>query len=59
MSKEKKTELERGDYKGSPTLIIHELDDQGKRKAYPFSFGKKKAKQIVENYEEIKKFAEE
>lgn len=59
MSKpEIKTEIEIGEYKGSPTLTIHEIDEKGNRKPYPFSFGKKKAKAILEHIEEIKKFAE-
>ena len=37
-------------------LIILKKDETD---TYPFSFGKKKAKMIVENFEEIKKFAEE
>lgn len=57
-NKETKSEVEIGEYKGSPTFIIHELDDEGKRKQYPFSFGKKKAKLILANLEDLKKFAE-
>lgn len=56
--KETKTEVETGEFKGSPTLTIHELDDKGSRKPYPFSFGKKKAQMILANIEEIKKFSE-
>ena len=56
--KETKSETETGEYKGNPTITIHEIDDKGNRKPYPFSFGKGKAKLIVANYEEIKKFAE-
>lgn len=56
--KEVKTETEIGEYKGSPTITIHEVDDNGARKPYPFSFGKAKAKLIVANYEQIKTFAE-
>ena len=44
-----------GDFKGNKTIILGR-DENDK---YPFSFGKAKAKLIVENYEEIKKFAEE
>ena len=57
-NKEIKTEVEIGEYKGSPTLSIYDLDDKGERKQYPFSFGKKKAKAILNHLEEIKKFAE-
>ncbi len=47
--------IERSEYKGKPILVIkRDEDDQ-----YPFSFGLTKAKLIVENIEEIKKFVEE
>ncbi len=57
--KEIKTEIERGEYKGSPTITIHELDDNGNRKPYPLSFGKKKAKLITKHQKEIEDFANE
>ncbi len=45
------------EFKGHKMIkLISEKDQEGK---FPFSFGKTKAKLIVENYEEIKKFAEE
>ncbi|NYZ73774.1 hypothetical protein H0O00_01395 [Candidatus Micrarchaeota archaeon] len=44
-----------GEYKGN-RLIILKRDEDDK---FPFSFGKTKAKLIVENFEAIKKFAEE
>lgn len=47
--------IERGEYKGKPLLIIRRSEDD----KYPFSFGVSKAKLIVENIEEIKKFVEE
>lgn len=47
--------IERGEFKGKPILII-KRDEADK---YPFSFGLSKAKLIVENFEEIKKFVEE
>jgi hypothetical protein len=47
--------IERGEFKGNKMLIIKRSEDD----KYPFMFGKGKAKLIVENYEEIKKFAEE
>jgi len=53
-----KSEIEIGDYKGNPTIIIHELDKDGKRKPYPFSFGTKKAKLIVKHIEDIEAFSE-
>lgn len=52
------TEAELGEYKGSPTLSIFEVVD-GKRKDYPFTFGKKKAQMIVKHLELIKEFAGE
>ncbi len=36
-------------------IILKRKEDD----AFPFQFGKQKAKLIVENYEAIKKFAEE
>ena len=47
--------IERGEFKGRPLLII-KMDENDK---YPFSFGLSKARLIVENIEEIKKFVEE
>lgn len=61
MAKEKEeveTEVTRGEYKGSPTIMIHELDEHHQRKPYPFTFGVKKAKMIVKHIEEIEAFAE-
>jgi hypothetical protein len=47
--------IERSEYKGKPILVIkRDGDDQ-----YPFSFGLTKAKLIIENIEEIRKFVEE
>jgi hypothetical protein len=46
---------ELGEFKGNKIITLkRNPDDQ-----YPFSFGKLKAKLIVENYEAVKKFAEE
>lgn len=47
--------VEYGEYKGNK-LIILKRDENYK---FAFSFGKTKAKLIVENFEAIKKFAEE
>jgi hypothetical protein len=47
--------IERGEFKGKPLLIIRR-DENDK---YPFSFGLSKARLILENIEEIKKFVEE
>ncbi|MEK6645242.1 MAG: hypothetical protein AABY84_00995 [Candidatus Firestonebacteria bacterium] len=47
--------IEKGEYKGNPLIIIKRSEDD----KYPFSFGVGKAKLILENIEEIKKFVEE
>jgi hypothetical protein len=47
--------IEYGEFKGNKILTMKK--DENDR--YPFSFGKAKAKMIVENFEAIKKFAEE
>ena len=47
--------IEKGEYKGRPLIIIKRNEDD----KYPFSFGVSKAKLILENIEEIKKFVEE
>ncbi len=47
--------IEKGEYKGKP-LIIMKRNEEDK---YPFSFGLSKAKLILENIDEIKKFVEE
>ncbi|MFA4989611.1 MAG: hypothetical protein WC576_02445 [Candidatus Omnitrophota bacterium] len=47
--------VERGEFKGKPVLIIkRDENDQ-----YPFSFGLSKARLILENFDEIKKFVAE
>lgn len=51
--KEIKSEVEMSEYKGNPMIVIHELDEDGKRKPYPFSFGTKKAKLILKHIKEI------
>ena len=49
--------VEFGEFKGNKLIkLISEQDQEGK---WPFSFGKNKAKLVVENFDEIKKFAEE
>ena len=49
--------VEFGEFKGNKMIkIIGESDVEAK---WPFSFGKMKAKLIVENIEAIKKFSEE
>lgn len=47
--------VERGEYKGKPLLILKRSEED----KYPFSFGVSKAKLILDNIEEIKKFVEE
>lgn len=47
--------IERGEYNGKPLIIIKRSEDD----KYPFSFGLSKAKLILDNIEEIKKFVEE
>ncbi len=49
--------VEFDEFKGHKMIkLIATKDQEGK---FPFSFGKNKAKLIIENYEAIKKFAEE
>ena len=47
--------IERSEYKGKPVMIIRRNEED----KFPFSFGVSKAKLIVENIEEIKKFVAE
>ena len=47
--------IEYGEFKGNKMIIIKKNEED----RFPFQFGKTKAKMIVENFEEIKKFAEE
>jgi len=47
--------VERSEFKGKPMLVLKRAEDD----KFPFSFGLSKAKLIVENIEEIKKFVEE
>ncbi|MBU1082812.1 MAG: hypothetical protein KKB59_20245 [Spirochaetes bacterium] len=46
--------VEYGEFKGKRTIKL--VGEEGDK--FPFSFGKSKAKKIVENYEAIKEFAE-
>ena len=46
--------VERSEFKGKPVLVIRRSEDD----KYPFSFGLTKAKMIIENLEEIKRFGE-
>ena len=47
--------VERTEYKSNPIIVL-KRDENDK---FPFSFGLSKAKLILENIEEIKKFVEE
>ena len=47
--------VEFGEFKGNKMIILKRSDADN----FPFQFGKGKAKLIVENFEAIKKFAEE
>lgn len=47
--------IERTEYKGKPVLVIRRNPDD----KYPFSFGVGKARLILENLDEIKKFVDE
>lgn len=47
--------VERSDYNGKPILVLRRSEED----KFPFSFGIAKAKLIMENYEEIKKFVAE
>lgn len=49
--------VEFDEYKGNKMIKLISNDESASK--WPFSFGKTKAKLIVENFEEIKKFAEE
>jgi len=47
--------VERSEFKGKPVLIIRRSEDD----KYPFTFGMSKARLILENLEEIKRFVED
>lgn len=47
--------IEKTEFKGKPVISIKRSEDD----RFPFSFGLSKAKLILENIEEIKKFVEE
>ena len=47
--------IERGEYRGNQVIILKRNEED----RYPFSFGLIKARLILENIEEIKKFVEE
>jgi hypothetical protein len=47
--------IERSEFKGKPVIIIRRNEDD----KYPFTFGMSKARLILENLEEIKRFVED
>lgn len=47
--------VERTDFKGKPVIILKRNEED----KFPFSFGLGKARLIIENIEEIKKFIKE
>ena len=47
--------VEYSEYKGHKLIVLKRETDS----KFPFSFGKNKAKLIVENFKDIKEFAEE
>jgi hypothetical protein len=47
--------VEYKEFKGNKIIVLKKGEDD----QFPFSFGKSKAKLIVEHFEEIKKFVEE
>jgi len=47
--------VERSEFKGKPLIVLKRRDED----KFPFSFGLSKAKLILENIEEIKKFVDE
>lgn len=49
--------IELSEFKGNKTIsLIRENDEEGR---YPFTFGLGKAKLIIENFDDIKKFVED
>lgn len=47
--------IERSEFNGRPVIILK----RGEGDKYPFTFGLSKARLILENLEEVKKFVEE
>jgi len=46
--------VKESEFKGSPMIVIKNNEED----QYPFQFGVKKAKLVLENIEEVKKFVE-
>jgi hypothetical protein len=53
--KERRKMVERSEYNGKPIIVIKRNEND----KFPFSFGVSKARLILENLEEIKKFVQE
>ena len=47
--------IEKGEFRGKPVIILRRNEED----KYPFTFGITKARLILDNIEEIKKFVEE
>lgn len=47
--------IEKSEFKGKPIIVIKRSEDD----KFPFSFGLSKARMILENLDEIKKFVQE
>lgn len=47
--------VEFDEFKGNKMIVLKRSEED----PYPFKFGKNKAKMLVENFEAVKKFAEE
>ena len=47
--------IEKGEFRGKPVIILRRNEED----KYPFTFGIIKARLILDNIEEIKKFVEE
>jgi hypothetical protein len=47
--------VERGEYQGKPVITLRRTEND----KFPFSFGLNKARLILENIEEIRKFVQE
>ncbi len=48
-----------GEFKGNKTISLISASDDEEKGFYPFTFGVNKAKLIIENFDNIKKFVEE
>ncbi len=46
--------VEEGEYKGNPMIVLKNTEEV----RYPFQFGIKKARLVIEHIEDIKKFVE-